>query len=111
MKNRRLRRRVTFLFQGKVCARNEKIFRSFWNIFRFRPFLYIDRGLSSDKHAGSADLVFEANLKDGGITGLYVGIIAEHKSTNRDTERMAGIFLYIPPKQKIPPWRPCTLSN
>ena len=47
--------------------------------------------LSSDKHAGSADLVFEANLKDGGVTGLYVGIIAEHKSTNRDTERMAGI--------------------
>ena len=47
--------------------------------------------LSSDKHAGSADLVFEANLKEGGVTGLYVGIIAEHKSTNRDTERMAGI--------------------
>ena len=39
---------------------------------------------SSDKHAGSADLVFEANLKDGGVAGLYVGIIAEHKSTNTD---------------------------
>ena len=39
---------------------------------------------SSDKHAGSADLVFEANLRDGGITGLYVGIVAEHKSTNKD---------------------------
>ena len=39
---------------------------------------------SSDKHAGSADLVFEANIKAGGVTGLYVGIIAEHKSTNRD---------------------------
>ena len=46
--------------------------------------------LSSDKHAGSADLVFEANLKDGGVTGLYVGIIAEHKSTNRD-----NVFLQI----------------
>ena len=39
---------------------------------------------SSDKHTGSADLVFEANLKNGGVTGLYVGIIAEHKSTNKD---------------------------
>lgn len=39
---------------------------------------------SSDKHAGSADLVFEANLKDGGVTGLYVGIIAEHKSDKDD---------------------------
>ncbi len=39
---------------------------------------------SSDKHTGSADLVFEANIKAGGVTGLYVGIIAEHKSTNRD---------------------------
>lgn len=46
--------------------------------------------LSSDKHAGSADLVFEADLKDGGVTGLYVGIIAEHKSTNRD-----NVFLQI----------------
>ena len=33
---------------------------------------------------GSADLVFEVNLKDGGVTGLYVGIIAEHKSTSKD---------------------------
>ena len=39
---------------------------------------------SSDKHVGSADLVFEANIKAGGVTGLYVGIIAEHKSTNKD---------------------------
>ena len=40
--------------------------------------------LSSDKHTGSADLVFEANIKAGGVTGLYVGIVAEHKSTNKD---------------------------
>ncbi|WP_290728594.1 Rpn family recombination-promoting nuclease/putative transposase [Fibrobacter sp. UBA3629] len=39
---------------------------------------------SNDKHAGSADLVFEANLKNGGVTGLYVGIIAEHKSDEDD---------------------------
>jgi hypothetical protein len=39
---------------------------------------------SSDKHAGSADLVFEANLKNGGVAGLYVGIIAEHKSDKDD---------------------------
>lgn len=39
---------------------------------------------SSDKHVGSADLVFEVDLKAGGFTGLYVGIIAEHKSTNKD---------------------------
>ena len=35
---------------------------------------------STDKHIGSADLVFEVDLKNGGTTGLYVGIIAEHKS-------------------------------
>lgn len=39
---------------------------------------------STAKHTGSADLVFEANIKDGGVAGLYVGIIAEHKSTNKD---------------------------
>ena len=39
---------------------------------------------STAKHTGSADLVFEANIKDGGVAGLYVGIIAEHKSTSKD---------------------------
>jgi hypothetical protein len=39
---------------------------------------------SNAKHTGSADLVFEANIKDGGVAGLYVGVIAEHKSTSKD---------------------------
>jgi hypothetical protein len=36
---------------------------------------------SNDKHVGAADLVFEVDLKDGGVTGLYVGIVVEHKSS------------------------------
>ena len=36
---------------------------------------------SNDKHVGAADLVFEVDLKAGGVTGLYVGIVVEHKSS------------------------------
>lgn len=62
--------------------------------------------LSSDKHTGSADLVFEANIKAGGVTGLYVGIIAEHKSTNRDNVllQISEYYhhLYLERKKDVP---------
>ncbi len=45
----------------------------------------VSENYSAAKHTGSADLVFEADIKGfGGKTGLYVGIVAEHKSTNKD---------------------------
>ena len=42
--------------------------------------LYAPENYSTSKHVGSADLVFEAQVKTGGKAGLFVGIIAEHKS-------------------------------
>ena len=61
---------------------------------------------STAKHTGSADLVFEANIKDGGVAGLYVGIIAEHKS-NKDSEVMTQIseyyhHLFLERKKDVP---------
>ena len=41
--------------------------------------VYSSENFSSDKHVGYSDLVFEAQIKDGGTAALYVGIIAEHK--------------------------------
>lgn len=66
----------------------------------------VSENLSSDKHTGSADLVFEANIKAGGVTGLYVGIIAEHKSTNRDNVllQISEYYhhLYLERKKDVP---------
>lgn len=61
---------------------------------------------STAKHSGSADLVFEANIKDGGVAGLYVGIIAEHKS-KKDSEVMTQIseyyhHLFLERKKDVP---------
>ena len=61
---------------------------------------------SSDKHVGYSDLVFEAQIKDGGTATLYVGIIAEHKSSE-DREVMKQIseyyhHLYLERKKDVP---------
>ena len=61
---------------------------------------------SSDKHVGYSDLVFEAHIKDGGTAALYVGIIAEHKSSE-DSEVMKQIseyyhHLYLERKKDVP---------
>ena len=48
---------------------------------------------SNDKHVGSADLVFEADIKQGGIAELYVGIVVEHKSSE-DNDVMKQISEY-----------------
>ncbi len=61
---------------------------------------------SSDKHVGYSDLVFEAQIKDGGTAALYVGIIAEHKSSE-DSEVMKQIseyyhHLYLERKKDVP---------
>jgi len=61
---------------------------------------------SSDKHVGYSDLVFEAQIKDGGTAALYVGIIAEHKSSE-DSDVMKQIseyyhHLYLERKKDVP---------
>ena len=61
---------------------------------------------SSDKHAGSADLVFEADIKQGGTAALYVGIVVEHKS-NEDKSVMKQIseyyhHLFLERKKDVP---------
>lgn len=68
----------------KLFSRRNDSLKEFLNTIDLTTLRGARENFSSDKHTGSADLVFEANLKDGGITGLYVGIIAEHKSTSKD---------------------------
>ena len=68
----------------KLFSRRNDSLKEFLSTIDLSTLRGARENFSSDKHTGSADLVFEANLKDGGITGLYVGIIAEHKSTSKD---------------------------
>lgn len=68
----------------KLFSRRNESLKEFLNTIDLTTLRGAHENFSSNKHTGSADLVFEANLKDGGVTGLYVGIIAEHKSTSKD---------------------------
>lgn len=68
----------------KLFSRRNESLKEFLNTIDLTTLRGAQENFSSDKHTGSADLVFEANLKNGGVTGLYVGIIAEHKSTSKD---------------------------
>lgn len=68
----------------KLFSRRNASLREFLDTIDLKTLRGTPENFSSDKHTGSADLVFEVNLKDGGVTGLYVGIIAEHKSTSKD---------------------------
>ncbi|SHK67778.1 Rpn family recombination-promoting nuclease/putative transposase [Fibrobacter sp. UWB12] len=67
-----------------LFSRHNPTLKAFLETIDLKTLRGSKENFSSDKHTGSADLVFEANLKNGGVTGLYVGIIAEHKSTNKD---------------------------
>ncbi len=67
-----------------IFSRHNATLKAFLDTIDLASLRGAKENFSSDKHVGSADLVFEVNLKAGGITGLYVGIIAEHKSTNKD---------------------------
>lgn len=67
-----------------LFSRHNPTLKSFLDTIDLKTLRGTKENFSNDKHAGSADLVFEVNLKDGGVTGLYVGVIAEHKSTNKD---------------------------
>ena len=64
----------------ELYARRKPSLREFLNTIDLTTLRGSRENFSTDKHTGSADLVFEANLKSGGKAGLFVGIIAEHKS-------------------------------
>ena len=64
----------------ELYARRKPSLREFLNTIDLSTLRGSRENFSTDKHTGSADLVFEANLKSGGKAGLFVGIIAEHKS-------------------------------
>lgn len=64
----------------ELYARRKPSLREFLDTIDLSTLRGAPENFSNDKHTGSADLVFEADLKTGGEAGLYVGILAEHKS-------------------------------
>ena len=64
----------------KLYARHKPSLREFLDTIDLSTLRGSPENFSTAKHIGSADLVFEANIKTGGKAGLFVGIIAEHKS-------------------------------
>lgn len=64
----------------KLYARHKPSLREFLDTIDISTLRGSPENFSTAKHTGSADLVFEANIKTGGKAGLFVGIIAEHKS-------------------------------
>lgn len=64
----------------ELYARRKPSLREFLDTIDLSTLRGAPGNFSNDKHTGSADLVFEADLKTGGEAGLYVGILAEHKS-------------------------------
>ena len=73
-------------------ARRKPSLREFLNTIDISTLRGSPENFSTDKHAGSADLVFEADLKAGGKAGLFVGIIAEHKSNIFNEEKFTVSF-------------------
>ena len=64
----------------ELYARRKPSLREFLDTIDLSTLRGAPENFSTDKHTGSADLMFEAELKTGGEAGLFVGIIAEHKS-------------------------------
>ena len=64
----------------ELYARRKPSLREFLDTIDISTLRGAPENYSTSKHVGSADLVFEAQVKTGGKTGLFVGIIAEHKS-------------------------------
>ena len=69
----------------KLSAKKKPSLKAFLNTIDISTLRGAPENSSTAKHTSSADLVFEADIKgNGGKAGLYVGIITEHKSTNKD---------------------------
>jgi hypothetical protein len=79
--------------------------KSFLDTIDLKTLRGTKENFSSDKHAGSADLVFEADIKQGGTAALYVGIVVEHKSSE-DKSVMKQIseyhHLFLERKKDVP---------
>ena len=76
-----------------LFSRRNATLKSFLDTIDLKTLRGTKENFSSDKHAGSADLVFEADIKQGGTAALYVGIVVEHKS-NEDKSVMKQISEY-----------------
>ena len=63
-----------------LFSRRNATLKSFLDTIDLKTLRGAKENFSSDKHVGSADLVFEADIKQGGTAALYVGIVVEHKS-------------------------------
>jgi hypothetical protein len=64
-----------------LFSRRNATLKSFLDTIDLKTLRGAKENFSSDKHVGSADLVFEADIKQGGTAALYVGIVVEHKSS------------------------------
>ena len=64
-----------------LFSRHNPTLKSFLDTIDLKTLRGTKENFSSDKHVGSADLVFEADIKQGGTAALYVGIVVEHKSS------------------------------
>ena len=89
-----------------VFSRRNATLKTFLDTIDLSTLHGASENFSSDKHVGYSDLVFEAQIKDGGTAALYVGIIAEHKSS-KDSEVMMQIseyyhHLYLERKKDMP---------
>ncbi|WP_295679076.1 Rpn family recombination-promoting nuclease/putative transposase [uncultured Fibrobacter sp.] len=89
-----------------LFSRHNPTLKAFLDTIDLKSLRGARENFSTDKHTGSADLVFEANIKDGGVAGLYVGIIAEHKSTGKDNVllQISEYYhhLFLERKQDVP---------
>lgn len=89
-----------------LFSRRNATLKSFLDTIDLKTLRGTKENFSSDKHAGSADLVFEADIKQGGTAALYVGIVVEHKS-NEDKSVMKQIseyyhHLFLERKKDVP---------
>ncbi len=89
-----------------LFSRHNPTLKAFLDTIDLKTLRGANENFSSDKHVGYSDLVFEANIRDGGTAALYVGIIAEHKSSE-DSEVMKQIseyyhHLYLERKKDVP---------
>lgn len=73
----------------ELYARRKPSLREFLDTINISTLRGVPENFSSDKHAGSADLVFEADLKTGGKAGLFVGI--SHEQVAEVKKRLAAL--------------------
>ncbi len=89
-----------------LFSRHNPTLKSFLETIDLKTLRGTKENFSSDKHVGSADLVFEADIKQGGTAALYVGIIVEHKSSedNRVMKQISEYYhyLFLERKEDVP---------